>query len=91
MTTFRASVTSKGQLTLPAEVRRNLGVNVPGTVDFDIAEDGTVTLLVRHIPTFQELYGSIPALPNESADLEREIELAMEEEAIRYMQKSNLR
>ena len=37
-------VTSKGQVTIPKLVREHLGI-VPGTaVDFDLAEDGRVTV-----------------------------------------------
>lgn len=37
-------VTSKGQVTIPKKVREHLGI-VPGTaVDFDLAEDGRVTV-----------------------------------------------
>ena len=37
-------VTRKGQVTIPKKVREHLGI-VPGTaVDFDLAEDGRVTV-----------------------------------------------
>ena len=37
-------VTSKGQVTIPKKVREHLGI-VPGTaVDFELAEDGRVTV-----------------------------------------------
>ena len=41
----RATITSKGQITLPKEVRTRLGVDAGDQVDFRIATDGTVTVV----------------------------------------------
>ena len=41
----RATITSKGQITLPKEVRTRLGVDAGDQVDFRIAADGTVTVV----------------------------------------------
>jgi bifunctional DNA-binding transcriptional regulator/antitoxin component of YhaV-PrlF toxin-antitoxin module len=70
-------------VTIPVEVRRRLGVGTPDKVAFVLDDDG-----VRLRPattTLASLYGSVPALPNESADLEREIDEAMAEEADRIV------
>jgi len=40
----RATITSKGQITLPKEVRTRLGVDAGDQVEFRIAADGTVTV-----------------------------------------------
>ena len=40
----RATITSKGQITLPKEVRTRLGVDAGDQVDFRIAANGTVTV-----------------------------------------------
>ena len=40
-----STVTSKGQITLPKEVRNHLGLSEGDRVDFVISEDGSVRLL----------------------------------------------
>jgi AbrB family looped-hinge helix DNA binding protein len=41
----KATLTSKGQLTLPKEVRSRLGVAAGDQVEFRIESDGTITVL----------------------------------------------
>ena len=41
----KATITSKGQLTLPKEVRSRLGVAAGDQVEFKIEADGTITVL----------------------------------------------
>ena len=41
----RATITSKGQITLPKEVRNHLGVDAGDQVEFRVAADGTVTVV----------------------------------------------
>src|SRR4051794_29290082 len=76
-----SSVTSKGQVTIPLEVRRRLGVGTPDKVAFVLDDD--VVRLQPATTSLASLYGSVPALPDESADLEREIDDAMAQEADR--------
>ena len=76
-----ATISSKNQITLPADVRKRLGVHATDKIAFVIEEEG-----VRITPakvTLAGLYGSVPGLPGESADSEREIEEAMAAEADR--------
>ena len=40
-----ATITSKGQVTIPKSVREQLGVESGDKVDFRIGEDGTVTVV----------------------------------------------
>lgn len=40
-----ATVTSKGQVTIPKSVRERLGVKSGDKVDFRVGEDGTVTVV----------------------------------------------
>ena len=78
-----ATISSKNQITLPADVRKRLGVRAADKIAFVIDEDG-----VRIEParlTVADLYGSVPALPGETADLEREIDKAMAAEADRIV------
>jgi AbrB family looped-hinge helix DNA binding protein len=63
---------SKNQITLPAEVRRRLGVGPADTIAFVFADDGTVQLR-RAKFELASIIGSIPSLPDESLDLERVI------------------
>lgn len=81
-----STVSSKGQVTIPADVRRHLGVGTSDKVTFVISDDGRVELRpVRY--TLAAVLGSIPALGNESVDFDREIEAAMEAEADRLVRK----
>ena len=78
MREFIASVSSKGQVTIPVDVRRHLSVGEPDKVAFVIEEDGTVQLRPARY-TLESVLGVIPALPDESDDLNREIAEATEE------------
>lgn len=80
MQTYQSTISSKGQITLPADVRRHLGLEPADKVSVVVTEDGRVELR-RPIYTLASLRGSLPALPNQSEDFEREIEEAMEERA----------
>ncbi|MCL2316352.1 MAG: AbrB/MazE/SpoVT family DNA-binding domain-containing protein [Actinomycetia bacterium] len=60
-----ATVTSKGQVTLPVEVRRALGIDAGDRLTFTVLDDHMV---VRAAPDFLALAGSIP-VPPEVADL----------------------
>ncbi|MBA2730902.1 MAG: AbrB/MazE/SpoVT family DNA-binding domain-containing protein [Euzebyaceae bacterium] len=55
-----ATVTSKGQVTIPAEVRRNLGLKTGSRVDFVRMDDGTYEL-VPATGTVTALKGCVPA------------------------------
>jgi bifunctional DNA-binding transcriptional regulator/antitoxin component of YhaV-PrlF toxin-antitoxin module len=79
-----SAVTSKGQATIPVEVRRHLGVGTPDRVAFAI-EDGTVRLAPARV-TLKSLYGSVNPLPGrETIDFEDQIEEVMDEEADRFV------
>lgn len=80
-----SSVTSKGQVTIPAVVRKHLGVGTPDKITFVLTDDGQVALQPTKF-TLQDLRGIVPALPGRvSSDFEDQIEEAMEEEADRIM------
>lgn len=81
-----SSVTSRGQVTIPARVRRHLGLNPPDRIAFVLGDDGTVVVKPVTMP-FARLRGIVPALPNASVDLDNEIAAAMEENADRIMAK----
>lgn len=72
MKEFVATISSKGQATIPVEVRRRLGVGASDKVVFILTDEGTVELRPARF-TLESVLGSIPALPTESDDLDREI------------------
>jgi AbrB family looped-hinge helix DNA binding protein len=52
-----ATVTSKGQVTLPVEARRALGINAGDRLTFTVTNDH---MTVRPAPDFLAMAGSIP-------------------------------
>ena len=56
-----ASVTERGQVTIPAEVRKALGLSKPGKVIFRV-EDGVVVLKKPRYSSTSEIAGSVPPL-----------------------------
>ena len=83
MRSMDATVTSQGQITIPVEVRRHLGLTKGTKVTFVIGEDGVCLVPARY--TLETAFGSIPGIPGMSADFDREIEEAMEDEADRIV------
>jgi AbrB family looped-hinge helix DNA binding protein len=75
----RASITERGQITIPAEIRNLLGLENKGQVSF-IIQDGVVTL--RRPLTLKEVAGSIKPV-NTPEDWEARIREAKEEKAER--------
>jgi AbrB family looped-hinge helix DNA binding protein len=73
-----ATINSENQVTLPAEVRRRLGLGPADNVAFVLGEDDRVELRKPRYD-LESVIGSSPAVPGESLDLEREIEAATEE------------
>lgn len=56
------SVTRKGQITLPAEARRQLGTDKLRKVAFVIEPSGAIRLKAPIYPTFESLAGVVPPL-----------------------------
>lgn len=56
----RATLTSKGQLTVPKEVRERLGLKRGDRVEFEFDGD-SVRLKVQRRRSLEELRGSLPA------------------------------
>lgn len=81
-----ASITSKGQLTIPAAVRRHLGVEPGGKVAF-VIEDGSVRLQPTRF-TLETVFGSVEPLDREDPDdFDAQIEEAMEDGAAEIVRK----
>ncbi|MPZ48265.1 MAG: AbrB/MazE/SpoVT family DNA-binding domain-containing protein [Dehalococcoidia bacterium] len=85
MQEFAASVTERGQVTIPAEVRKLLGIQKRGKVSF-VVEDGQVVLRKPRFTTVESVYGSVKALdkPLDWKEVER---IAHEEVAEYHMSK----
>lgn len=57
-----STITSKGQVTIPAEVRRHLGVATRDKVAFVLKSDGTVWLASPRYPDIASLRGAAGTL-----------------------------
>jgi AbrB family looped-hinge helix DNA binding protein len=82
-----ASITSRGQVTIPVEVQRKLGLKPRGKVVFEII-DGTVRL-GRPKFTVATLYGSVEPLTDQYS-IEEMIEIAREEHVQNITRKDSL-
>jgi AbrB family looped-hinge helix DNA binding protein len=83
----KATLTSKGQLTLPKEIRSRLGVDAGDQVDFRIEADGSITVLAAK-GSARRLYGFLRMSVDTSVsteDMERAISdyVAADDERIR--------
>jgi len=88
MRRFVSTISSKGQVTIPADIRRKLGVNARDKIAFILTDDEKVE--VRPVRfTLESVFGSVKALPNESLDLDREIHDATKEAVARKMRRLN--
>jgi AbrB family looped-hinge helix DNA binding protein len=75
-----ATLTSKGQVTIPAVVRERLGLRTGDRVDFSVAADGSVTLKPQRMP-FEKLRGllrgSSPRRPVSVSEMDEGIRQAV--------------
>jgi len=83
----KATITSKGQLTLPKEVRSRLGVGAGDKVEFRIEADGSITVLSAK-RSARRLYGLLQTSPRavvSTEDMDRAISetVAADDERIR--------
>jgi len=64
MPVLRSKVTSKGQITIPVEVRRRLGIRQGDQVEFDTAKSETVIRPVREVENpFDKWRGAVGGFP----------------------------
>ena len=56
-----ARVTSKGQITIPADVRRALKIDQGDDLAFEVTSDRSVHLKVLKRRRLSDLYGALPA------------------------------
>jgi AbrB family looped-hinge helix DNA binding protein len=71
---YAATVTRQGQVTVPAELRRELGIDGGGRVRFVVDDTG---VRFEPEPSVADLFGVLPALQGTSDDFDREIEEAI--------------
>lgn len=83
MKSIDAKVTSQGQVTIPAEVRRHIGVEKGAHVSFVL--DGDRVWIEPARFTLESVAGSFVPLHEMSEDFDEEIEDAMADEADRRM------
>jgi AbrB family looped-hinge helix DNA binding protein len=69
-----ATVTAKGQVTLPVEARRRLGIGAGTKLEFLITEDGRLEVIPR-VGSVRDLKGMLPApeAPLSLDDMDRAI------------------
>lgn len=64
MPTLRSKITSKGQITIPLEVRKRLGVGEGDQVEFDTTKPETVIRPVRQVEDpFAKWRGAVGGFP----------------------------
>lgn len=85
----RARLTSKGQLTLPVEIRRRYGLDTGDEVEFIAEEKGTYLVPVKR-RKLSELYGILPA-KGRPLTMARAREIAAKKLAEEYVRKNRPR
>ncbi|HEU0073045.1 MAG TPA: type II toxin-antitoxin system PrlF family antitoxin [Dehalococcoidia bacterium] len=85
-----ASVTERGQVTIPSEVRKLLGLNKRDKVVFAL-EDGHVMLKRPRFATIADVAGSVPALdpPRDWKQVEQDAKDEVVERYIRKMREGD--
>ena len=73
-----STITSKGQVTIPAEVRRHLGVGQGDKLSFVIGDDGSIALKSPKYPNVAALAGAAGTL-SEPMTWDQMREIAREE------------
>lgn len=71
---YPATVTRQGQVTVPAELRRELGIDGGGRVRFVVDDAG---IRFEAEPSIASHFGILPALPGAFDDFDREIDEAI--------------
>lgn len=64
MPQFTTTTTQRNQVTIPAEVRRTLGIKPRDKVAFTVEDDGKVTISAAEF-SLETAYGSVKPAPND--------------------------
>jgi bifunctional DNA-binding transcriptional regulator/antitoxin component of YhaV-PrlF toxin-antitoxin module len=84
MRQYYSSITSKGQVTIPVEIRHRLGVPTPGKLAWVVNDEGKIEVQpIEH--TFASLKGTLPPIGRRTVDFDDLIDEAMDERADRIM------
>jgi antitoxin PrlF len=84
MRQYYSSITSKGQVTIPVEVRHRLGVSTPGKIAWVVSDEGNIEVKpIEH--SILSLQGTLPPLGRQTVDFDDLINEAMEERADRIV------
>ncbi len=67
--TVEATVTSKGQVTIPKAIRERLGIEAGADLEFRVEDDGTLTVREKK-PGPERLRELRDSLPNHDVDLD---------------------
>lgn len=84
MRKYVSTITQRGQVTLPAEVRRRLGVKPSDRVEFVIEDDRVTVKPVAY--TLETMFGAVKPL-SQPMDFDAAIRDAKEERAERQMRR----
>ncbi len=60
-----STLTTKGQVTIPKEIRTRLGLKPGDRLDFQLDEDGQIKVRPTSEPTYLRLFGSLAQYANE--------------------------
>lgn len=88
MREYVATLTQRGQITVPAEVRRVLGARPRGKLAFQV--EGEQVRLVPAAFTLETAYGSVPPIapPEDFKRIEREAKEEHAESVVRKLRRS---
>ena len=78
MKIFRSTVSSKGQTTVPIELRRMLGMEEGGRLEFVLDANGDVTLVRPEFDSLDSIVGFAGTLPRPMS-WEEQLEIALED------------
>lgn len=70
MPSFESVITRKGQITLPAELRRRLNLQQGDRVAFDVSDDAKGSIVVRPIPPVHERTYGVAERRDDPIDLD---------------------
>ena len=89
MREITTTTTQRNQVTIPAEVRRLLGLKPRDKVSFTIEDDGTVSLAASSF-SLESAFGSVKpsAHPEDFGQIERDAKDAKAEETVRKMREA---
>ncbi len=90
---METTVTTKGQLTLPVEVRRALGIDAGAVLEVELGEEGRIVLRKKPTPGFFDQFVGLKAreAPFASGDEAREALRVAEGEQAGYAAKTTKR